>query len=48
MGVYLSEPNKQKNTVLGEGKNLKYVAAGMQGKDFLLFFSQEKKNKRIE
>lgn len=41
MGVYLSEPNKQKITVLGEGKNLKYVAAGMQG----YFFFQKNKNK---
>lgn len=31
MGVYLSEPNKEKNVVEGKGLTCKYVAAGMQG-----------------
>ena len=31
MGVYLSEPNKQKTIEEGKGPGLKFVAAGMQG-----------------
>lgn len=31
MGVYLSEPNKEKKINEGKGPGLQYVAAGMQG-----------------
>ncbi|KAM3133145.1 hypothetical protein pb186bvf_014721 [Paramecium bursaria] len=31
MGPYLSEPNKEKVTVVGEGKNILYAASKMQG-----------------
>ena len=35
MGVYLSEPNKEKKMFEGKGPGIRYVAAGMQG--FSLF-----------
>jgi hypothetical protein len=31
MGVYLSEPNKDKKMQEGKGPGVKFVAAGMQG-----------------
>ena len=31
MGVYLSEPNKEKKMIEGKGPGFRYVAAGMQG-----------------
>ena len=31
MGVYLSEPNKNKVTIEGSNQSMRYVAAEMQG-----------------
>ena len=36
MGPYLSEPNKEKVTVVGEGKNILYAASKMQGNKYYM------------